>query len=255
MKLSVVIITFNEQKNIARCIGSVKEMADEIVVVDSCSTDNTRAICREYGVRFIEQPFLGYGEQKNFALQQATWEHVLSLDADEAPDTILTASILAEKKAGFPARGYTMNRKTNFCGQWIRHGHWYPDKQLRLVHKQYAQWTPSRIHERMVMQEGADIAQLRGDLLHYSFEKPSELTEKTERYSTLSAEEYFRKGRKATIFNLVINPAWAFFSSYILNAGFLDGYFGYFIAKHIALNSYLKYKKLIQRRKQLAVSG
>src|SRR5471030_233137 len=123
--LSVVIITYNEEKNIDRCLRSLRGIADEIVVVDSLSTDNTESICMQYGVRFISQPFLGYIEQKNFALDQASHDHVLSLDADESLSELLLESIADEKQKGFPVDGYTMNRCSSFCGKWIRHGAWY----------------------------------------------------------------------------------------------------------------------------------
>jgi glycosyltransferase involved in cell wall biosynthesis len=125
-KLSVTIITFNEEKHIDRCLRSVKGVADEIVVVDSLSRDNTKEICLSHSVVFIEQPFLGYVEQKNFALSITSHEHVLSLDADEALSDELAASVLKEKEKEFPADGYTMNRFNYYCGKWIRHGTYYP---------------------------------------------------------------------------------------------------------------------------------
>src|SRR6187551_311049 len=131
IQLSVVIITFNEERNIARCLDSVREIADDVVVVDSFSTDKTEAICREKGARFVQHKFEGHIEQKNYAVTQAKFPYILSLDADEAPDEKLIASI-KKVKADWIADGYSMNRLTNYCGKWIHHCGWYPDVKLRL---------------------------------------------------------------------------------------------------------------------------
>ncbi|MCU0322473.1 MAG: glycosyltransferase family 2 protein, partial [Chitinophagaceae bacterium] len=134
-KISATIITFNEEKNIRRCLESLQGIADEIIVVDSLSTDKTKAICQELNITFIEQAFLGYIEQKNFAIQQANFDFVLSLDADEALDETLQQSIIQAKKDGLKSDSYNMNRCTSFCGKWIKHGTWYPDKKIRLFNK------------------------------------------------------------------------------------------------------------------------
>jgi glycosyltransferase involved in cell wall biosynthesis len=242
--ISVVIITLNEEHNIGRCLESVKEVADEIVVVDSLSSDRTKEICLSYGVRFIEQKFLGYIEQKNFALQKATHEFVLSLDADEALDETLKESIREEKKKDFPAAGYSMNRCTNFCGQWIRHGSWYPDRKLRLVEKKKYQFGGVNPHDRLIAQADVSIKHLRGDLLHYSYYSIEELVAQTNRFTTLQSRAMYEKGKRAKWWNLMINPGFAFFNSYIMKLGFLDGDAGLIIAQNIQYQTFLKYAKL-----------
>jgi glycosyltransferase involved in cell wall biosynthesis len=245
-KLSVTVITFNEEKKISRCLQSLTKVADEIVIVDSLSTDNTRDICLRYDVLFIEQPFLGYIEQKNFALSKASHTHVLCLDADEALTDELAQSILQEKEKGFPADGYSMNRLNSFCGQWIRHGTWYPDRKIRLLNNQKGKWGGQNPHDKIVMQENARIKHLTGDLLHYTYEFPEERERQLERFSTIAAQSMFDKGRNSSYFKLLINPAWAFIKGYIIRMGFLDGKAGYKIARSTALESFLKYKKLIR---------
>lgn len=244
--LSVVIITLNEEKNIDRCLSSVQSVADEIVVVDSLSTDATKAICARHGVRFLEQPFLGYIEQKNFALAAATHAHVLSLDADEALSPQLAQSILIAKQAGFPAEGYTMNRLSWFCDQWIRHGSWYPDRKLRLVRKERAQWGGTNPHDKLLLTPPAAEAHLAGDLLHYTYYSIDELVHQGNRFSTIAAKAMHAQGKKATLFNLCWNPAMAFVKSYLLRAGFLDGFNGLVIARQSANQTFLKYAKLRQ---------
>ncbi|MGZ5134101.1 MAG: glycosyltransferase family 2 protein, partial [Flavitalea sp.] len=145
--LSVVIITFNEENNIGRCIDSVKEVADEVIVLDSYSTDKTLEIATSKGAKIHQQKFAGYGEQKNDALKLATHDLVLTLDADEALDSILTREILHEKKSPI-YDGYSMNRCTNYCGKFIRHGSWYPDIKIRLFNKKMGKWSNARIHEK-----------------------------------------------------------------------------------------------------------
>ncbi|RLD77314.1 MAG: glycosyltransferase family 2 protein, partial [Bacteroidetes bacterium] len=151
-KLSAVIITQNEEQNIGRCIDSLKGVADDIVVVDSGSTDNTEAICKEKGARFFYNKWEGYIEQKNFANDLAEHKYILSVDADEALSGQLRDSIL-EAKESLKADGYEMNRLTNYCGTWIRHGGWYPDRKLRLFHRDKFEWGGEKIHEAMVMKE------------------------------------------------------------------------------------------------------
>ncbi len=242
--LSVVIITFNEEKNIGRCLESVKGLAEEIVVVDSLSTDQTKNICLQYGVRFIDQPFLGYIEQKNFALQQAAHDHVLSLDADEALDETLYKAIARAKQEGFPYDVYSMNRCSNYCGKWIRHGKWYPDRKLRVLNRQKGKWGGTNPHDKIEMDAGASIRRLPGDILHFTYYTIEEHIAQMNRFTTIQSEAMFKKGKRASLFKIVINPAVAFITGYIFKLGFLDGMEGFFIARSVAYQTLLKYVKL-----------
>ena len=250
--LSVVVITYNEEKNIGRCIASVNAVADEVVVLDSFSTDRTAAIVKEMGGKLFQQAFPGYGAQKNAAARLATHTHVLFLDADEFLSDELCNSILQEKRKGFSGDGFTMNRLNNYCGQWIRHGSWYPDRKLRIIDRQKGNWNNDIVHESLVLEENARILHLKGDLLHNTYSNFDAHVEKNNRYSKLSAQLLFQKGKRTNAFKIVLNPFWAFFTSYIMRAGFLDGFYGYVIAVNIAHLTFLKYSKLyqLQRRRK-----
>jgi glycosyltransferase involved in cell wall biosynthesis len=250
--LSVVIITYNEEKNIGRCIASVKTVADEIIVLDSFSTDRTAAIVKEMGGLLYQRAFPGYGAQKNAGAQLASYNYILFIDADEFLSKQLSKSILQEKEKGFSGDGYTMNRLNNYCGQWIRHGSWYPDKKLRIIHRQKGYWNNDTVHETLILEEKARISHLKGDLLHNTYANFDAHVEKNNRYSKLSAQLLFQNGKRTHIFKIVFNPFWAFFTSYILRAGFLDGFNGFVIAVNIAHLTFLKYSKLyqLQRRRK-----
>lgn len=243
-RLSAVIITFNEENNIADCIESLLPVADDIVVVDSNSTDRTREICMNYRVRFIEQPFLGYVEQKNFAARQAGYAYVLSLDADERLSQKLQAAILAEKQKSFPFKGYTMNRLNNYCGQWIKHGDYYPDIKLRLWHSEYGEWKGNNPHDKLELSANTSLEHLKGDLLHYSFRSYQEHIHQMNRFSTIAAQTLFKTGKKPSVFKPLLSSWWAFFGGYFFRLGFLDGANGYAIAKNNSLYAYYKYAKL-----------
>jgi len=247
IQVSAVIITLNEDRNIERCLASLDAIADEIVVVDSFSTDRTEAICKNFGVRFIQHPFQGYASQKNFALQSATYDIVLNLDADEALSDELRNSILAAKK-NWNADGYYFNRLTNYCGKWIRHCGWYPDRKLRLVDRRKAQWGGGEVHEKIIMQNGAATQFLDGDLLHYSYYTIEEHIKQQQLFSDLAAKEALKKGRRSTLFHVVLNPAYTFIRKYFLQLGFLDGYYGWTISWISAKANYWKYSKLRKMR-------
>jgi glycosyltransferase involved in cell wall biosynthesis len=244
-KLSATIITFNEEKKIGRCLQSLKGVVDEIVVVDSLSTDKTKEICNSFQVVFIENPFPGYIEQKNFALSKATHNHVLSLDADEYLSEELANSILKEKEKNFPSDGYTMNRYNFYCGKWVRHGTYYPDRKLRLLNTQKGKWGGQNPHDKIIMQEGASLQQLKGDLCHYTYQSIEEHNKQTDRFSTIAAKALFDKGKSGSYIKLLVNPAWAFLKGYIIKLGFLDGFAGYMIARFTAIQSFLKNSKMI----------
>lgn len=244
-KISATVITFNEEKNIRRCLQSLQGIADEIVVVDSLSTDNTKAICSEFNVRFIEQAFLGYIEQKNFAIEQANYDFVLSLDADEALDETLQQSILQVKKNGLQKDSYNMNRCTSFCGKWIKHGTWYPDKKIRLFNKHKAKWAGVNPHDRIETLPNTSCTYLKGDILHYSYNNLEEVIAQANKFTSIQAKAMYAHGKRATVFNLVFNPAIAFISGYFIKAGFLDGADGYVLAKIIAWQTRMKYAKLL----------
>jgi glycosyltransferase involved in cell wall biosynthesis len=244
--LSVVIITYNEEHNIGRCIDSVKGIADEIVVLDSFSTDATAEIVRQKGCIFHQQVFSGYGAQKNAAALFAKYDYVFFIDADEFLSDALKESIKVQKKFDFAFDGYTMNRLNNYCGQWIRHGSWYPDKKLRIINRKKGAWNNALVHESIVMESEPTLFHLKGDLLHYAYDSIEEHIAKNNSYSELSAELLFKKGQHSNRFTIIFNPFWAFLHSYILRLGFLDGFNGFIIAVNLSHLTFLKYIKLYQ---------
>lgn len=248
--LSVAIITYNEEKNIQQCLETIKRISDEIVVIDSFSSDSTKKICLEWGVRFIEKEFMGYGLQKRFATDQARYDYVFNLDADEFLSEELISSILEEKKKNFTYDGYTMNRLNRFADQWIRHGTWYPDRKLRLFNRKKGNWTNEIVHEDLQMQPGCTLRHLKGDLMHNAYNSLSQYKAKNEKYSSLSAQSLFMNGKRTNAFNLLINPIWAFLRSYVILRGFLDGKNGFIIAKEISEATYKKYFKLSKLQRQ-----
>lgn len=244
LKLSGVIITFNEERNIEKCLQSLANVVDEIVVVDSFSTDNTKAICERFDVKFIEQKFLGYIEQKNFALEQASYNYVISLDGDEALSEELQKSIL-NLKSNWLFDGYYANRFNNFCGQWIKHSDWYPNKKLRVFDKTKAEWMGINPHDNVQFYNSHTKAgHLKGDILHWTYQSYEEMNKKTDYFSTIAAKAYFDKGKTAPIWKLIWNPSWAFFKAYFLRLGFLDGKNGFRICYQTWKITFLKYAKL-----------
>lgn len=243
VKISVVIITLNEEKNIGRCLESVKGIADEIVVVDSFSTDKTEEICIAYGAKFIRHKFEGHIEQKNYAASQARYEHVLALDADEALSEELKQSIIKVKN-DWQGDGYKMNRLANYCGKWIRHSGWYPDTKLRLVNRTKGSWGGNNPHDRFFLEKGAKIIQLKGDLLHYTYYTIEEHYIQINKFSTISANALYQKGIRSSYLKVWLKPIGKFIRNYIIKAGFLDGYYGFIICRITAFETYLKYLKL-----------
>lgn len=243
IKLSAVIITFNEEKNIGRCLDSLKGIADDIVVVDSFSTDRTEEIAKAKGARFIKHKFEGHIEQKNFAATQAIYPHVLSLDADEALSDNLKESISAVK-INWLCDGYYMNRLTNYCGRWITHSGWYPDRKLRLWDSRLGRWNGINPHDKYELNQGTKVGFLKGDILHYSYYSVEEHVRQSAYFSEIAAKAMHKKGKRAGISNLILNPLIKFAKLYFLQLGLLDGYAGFQIAKITARATFDKYKKL-----------
>jgi glycosyltransferase involved in cell wall biosynthesis len=244
-KLSVVIITLNEERNIGRCLESVQSIADEILVLDSFSSDNTEDICRRFGVRFVQHPFDGHIEQKQWALDQASYQMVLSLDADEALSPELLQSILVEKQSGFPSKACQMNRLTNYCGKWIKHSGWYPDTKLRLFDRTVGAWGGSNPHDKILIQDPKIvIKKLQGDLLHYSFYTIEQHMQQINSFSEIKARVAFQKGKKSQWYHLVFAPLVKFVKDYFIKLGMLDGFYGYVICRNSAHATFLKYSKL-----------
>ena len=250
-KISAVIITLNEGNNIERCIQALLPVVDEILVVDSHSTDNTTEIANALGARVLYKKFEGFGKQKFFANENATYDWVLNIDADEVLSPELQKSILNWKQNIPEKDGYFIKRLTNFCGAWIRHSGWYPDAKLRLWHRAKGQMNLNDVHEGFEMHKDARIGQLEGDMYHYSFPDLGSYYRKMEHYTELGANEAVRNGRKVTALQVWFVPKLMFFKSYILKLGILDGYYGFVIAKLIASNSFAKYAKIKQKNDQL----
>lgn len=244
-KLSAVIITFNEEKNIGRCIDSLLPVADEVVVLDSFSTDRTTAIAAQKGAVVYQQSFAGYFQQKNKAFQLATHNYILSLDADEALTAELSDSILKEK-ISFTNPAYQMNRCNIYCGRPIKRGLWYPDKKIRLFDKRYGYCGGLNPHDKIILPQNTPVKHLKGDLLHYTYNSVEEYLERNEEVSTTAALSLFNSGKKLVWAKQLASPAWAFINGYILKKGFLDGATGWTIAVNTTRQCFQKYYKLRQ---------
>ena len=242
VKLSAAIICLNEEKRIRKALESLQDVADEIVVVDSFSTDGTEKICNEFNVKFIKNKFQGHVEQKNFAFEQCQYEHVLSLDADEALSEELIQSIKSIK-TNWDADGYYFNRLTRYVDKWVYHSGWYPDKKLRLVKKNMAKWSGDNPHDILHLKTG-DKKFLKGDLLHYSYMSISDHVEQTNKFTTIAAKAAFNKGQRSNMFLVVTRPVIKFLRDYFFKLGILDGKYGFIICYINALYAFLKYAKI-----------
>lgn len=248
MKISAVIITYNEEKHIGRCLESLSGLTDEIIVVDSFSSDKTPEICQNYQVKFVQKAYEGQIEQKNFALSLTNFSVILALDGDEALDGELRQSIIEEKILGFPEDGYFLNRMSLYCNQWIKHGNWFPDYKLRLWHKNRAVWSGVNPHDRVTLTTRKKPAQLRGKLLHYTFDSVREHQQQTMRYAEISAQSYQKSNVKWATVRMIVSPVFYFVKSYIFKVGFLDGTNGWRIARLEMWGKFLKYRRLSQLR-------
>ena len=240
MKITATIITFNEERNIARSIESLR-CCDEILIVDSGSTDRTTELAENLGARVIEANWRGYAGQKNWAADQASHDWVLSLDADEALSEGLEAEIWSLKKSGPRHDGYTMPRLARYMGRWILHSGWYPDRKLRLYDRRQAKWVGDFVHESVAV--SGRVGHLQSNLLHFTCESLAEHIKTMERYTTLAAQELASRRIEVPLSRVLFSPAWAFVQSYFLKLGFLDGPEGLTISYMAAFYTFLKYTK------------
>jgi glycosyltransferase involved in cell wall biosynthesis len=240
-RLSACIITLNEERNLPRLLESLRGIADEIVVVDSGSTDRTGEIAREHGARFELHKWTHYAEQKNHASAIAAEEWILSLDADEALSIALQSALLDWKKRMPQFDVYEMARKTWYLGEWIRHSGWYPDYKKRLYRKGAAVFAGS-LHESLEFK--GKCGRLTGDLLHYTVENFAEHEAKAEKYSALAAQKMFDEGKRSWRAAMWLATPWTFLQSFVIRAGFLDGHRGALIAQMAARSVRLKFHKL-----------
>lgn len=247
MRISATIVTLNEERNIARAVESLlccsMRCADEVLIVDSGSTDRTREIALGLGARVIEEPWRGYAAQKNYAAACAAHDWILSLDADESLTPELAAEIVALKAASAHPDGYSFPRRAQYLGRWIRHSGWYPDRKLRLYNRTKAEWVGDYVHENV--RANGPVTELHGDLLHFTCQSLSEHLRTLNRYTSLAAREVAARGKPVSLRCLTIDPAWTFLRTYVLQRGFLDGPQGLAIAWMAALYTFLKYAKAI----------
>jgi glycosyltransferase involved in cell wall biosynthesis len=240
LKISAILVTLNEEANLPRAIESLR-CCDEIVVVDSGSTDRTVEIATRLGARVVESEWMGYAAQKNFAAQQAAHDWVLCLDADEALSEALEAEIWEIKRSGPQADGYTIPRLAQYMGRWILHSGWHPDRKVRLYNRLKAKWVGRYVHES-VQVEGR-VAHLQSNLLHYTCDSITQHLKTLDRYTTLAARELVAERRTVPLWRMFASPPWTFFKTYVLKRGFQDGFEGLVIAYMAALYVFVKYAK------------
>lgn len=245
IKISVVVISYNEEQDIGRCLESVLDIADEVLVLDSYSTDGTESICRQYPVRFEQHVFDGYVAQKNRAVQMATYDHILSLDADEALSPEAKNELLRVLKE-WSHDGYIFNRRNSYCGHWMRYTNWYPDRKLRLFDRRKAEWTGLDPHDSIRLHPGATSTRLNGDILHWAIHTRQEQLNKTEQFARISAQFYFEQGIRPGLFAAFRHSVWRWFREYCIHLGFLDGKAGWQVARFSALYVWRKYYYLRQ---------
>ena len=248
VKISATIITLNEEGRLDRCLESIEGVVDEIIVVDSGSTDRTLAIAAAQGATVLTRAWTNYSEQKNYAASQASCDWILSLDADECLSDELKREILGLKSAAIHADAFRFPRMALYLGKWIRFSGWYPDYKVRLYHKSKASWEGSYVHETLLV--NGTIESLKGDLLHYTCDSLSEHINRLDRYTTLAAQDLYSRGKPGSLFQLIISPLLAFVRSLFIKSGFRDGVQGYTIAYFASFYNFLKYAKLRELKKK-----
>lgn len=246
--LSAVIITLNEEHNIGRALDSLQNVAEEIIVVDAFSKDNTKAICQAKGVRFVQREWEDYSATKNFANTLASYPYILSIDADEVISPELASAIRQAKREELSGC-YSLNRLTNYCGHWIRHSGWYPDEKVRIFPQSQVKWVGEFVHEELDL-GGLPVRKLKGNLYHYSYRLAQDHRERADKYSILTAQKLHAQGKKADPIKPYLSAAGRFISMYFLKLGFLDGAAGFRIARISALSNILKYRELRRLSKQ-----
>ncbi len=243
LKLAAAIICYNEEKNIERCLQGLIDCVDEVVVLDSFSTDRTKEICEKYSVRFIQREWEGYAHTKNQLNSLIEADFIFSVDADEVPDDLLKTEINKIKTSDFHGI-YVVNRKTNYCRKWIKYCGWYPEYKARIFPKGKAEWTGDHVHEVLDYDRSLEVKYLDGHLEHYSYYTIEEHKERTEKYALLSAQKYHEEGRKAFLFTPFVSAVLKYLNILLLKRGFLDGYAGFQIACISARYNCIKYKEL-----------
>jgi glycosyltransferase involved in cell wall biosynthesis len=241
-KLAVVIITLNEERNIARCIQSVNGLADEIIVLDAFSTDRTPCICTELGVQFHQRTWEGYAATKNYLNSLTTADYILSLDADEALSASLYQELRAQKAKGFSGT-YSVNRLTNYMGKWIYHSGWFPDIKPRLFPKEGSYWSGEYVHEVLIHPE-SPTQLFKGVLEHFSYYSYADHRARADKYSHLTAQKFHAAQKKVGPFKPYISAIGRFIAMYLLKKGFLDGWAGFKIAQISAQSNVVKYREL-----------
>jgi len=247
-KLSVILITKNEATNIRACLESVA-WADEIIAVDSGSSDATAEICREFGARVYVHDWPGFGKQKNRALGYAAHEWVFSIDADErVTPELRTAIEVVLRKNDDSCVAYRVSRLSSYCGRFMRHSGWHPDHIVRLFKREVAHFSDDLVHERLLVE--GQIGQLDGELLHYAFDNLEEVLHKVDHYSSAGAAMLHQRGRSASLSGAVLRGLWSFLRTYVLRGGFLDGREGFMLAVSNAEGTYYRYLKLMLLNKK-----
>ena len=250
IKISAVVITYNEEHSIGLCLKTLKSVADEIVVVDSFSNDKTKAICVGSGVKFVEHIFEGHIQQKNFAVSQASNDFILSLDADEYLSDELIKSIRSIKENG-SQQAYTMNRLTGIGGRWIYSTDWYPDRKLRLWHKDIGKWGGYNPHDTVILNKGVSVGHLNGNLMHDGYEDYSDLMNKANQYARIFAKANQNK-KSSSVFKAIYKSMYTFIRNYILKLGFTSGFDGLVISCANTYYTFFKYAMLRELNKQKA---
>ena len=248
-KISACIISFNEEKKIEDCLKSLLPVADEIIVIDSLSTDNTREIASKYTDRIFEQPFLGHIEQKNLAVDRASNNWILSLDCDERLSEQLQQSILAVKDRLGDADAYCMSRKTFYVYRWLNHC-WYPDIKTRLFNRETSRWGGTNPHDH-IETRGSSIVRLDGDIFHYSFDSISDHLRTIDKFTEIGADELIRKNKSFNVLSPLTHASWIFIKLYIVKRGFLDGFAGLVVSVLSDMHVFTKYSKAYMKRMQL----
>ena len=241
-QLAAVIITKNEETNIERCISSILPVTTEVLVIDSGSTDQTIPLAKSLGAQVIEADWKGYAATKNFGHTQTNADWILSIDADE----VLTPALQKELNdlTLEDDTVYTLNRITNYCGQWIKHSGWFPDRKIRVFNKSQIYWQGDFVHETLFLPEQTQVKDLKGLLEHYSYKSLDDHWQRLNKYAELSAQELLHKGQKPSWAKLYLAPGFRFFRTLVLKLGFLDGKAGWIISKRNAYLVHTKYSLL-----------